>query len=275
MLQVVVSVLVVSPMAVSAFLTNVADSRHLLSAYTQILPLALFGGRRFLSFAWFRETGLQLIISNSTFPYLFGVTTYCCWDARHIGHPPYVEESRKDSQTAWTLLHSVVGIWPKEISHLHSNIKGGRADSLLLHPVFFFPAGDEGWGEMHARKLSSSSTLLPKKPLMRDWNPSLYFLEHLESQRVIDSLRSSFTWLRKEGYITVPTQSTSLPQANLFLILFKSPPRLQVLKWWFLHQLLPCLLLLWIWGQAEKMEGCWGTGHKWVLSEMTGKVPVL
>lgn len=48
--------------------------------------------------------------------------------------------------------HSV--FWPKEISHFYSNIKGGRADSLLLHLVSFFPAGGEsgGWGEMQARK---------------------------------------------------------------------------------------------------------------------------
>lgn len=69
----------------------------------------------------------------------------------------------------------------------HSNMKGRRADSLLFHPVFFFPAGDEGggWGEMHARKLVKFINSATQETSMRDWNPSLYFLEHPESQRVV------------------------------------------------------------------------------------------
>lgn len=164
----------------------------------------------------------SLLFPNSTFPYLLDVTTYCCWEPGHIGHPPWVEESRKDSQTAGMQLHSVVDTWPKEISCLHGNIKGRRADSLLLHPVYFFPAGGEGggWREMHARKRVNFIKCATQETSNERLESQALFLG---ASRVSKSccLGSSVTWPRKEA----------------------SPhPADKSLKWWFLPWLLPYLI---------------------------------
>lgn len=151
-----------------------------------MLPLDPFRGRRFESVAWFRETGLQLIIPNSTFPYLLAVTTCCRWEPGHTGHPPWVEESRK-KPNSMNAAPFCVDIWPKEISCLIATWKeGGQILFFSIQSSFSLLGMKVGVGERCMQESwSSSSTVLPRKLLMRDWNPSLYFLEHPESQRVV------------------------------------------------------------------------------------------
>ena len=89
-------------------------------------------------------------------------------------------------------------------------MKGGRADSLLLHPVFFFPAGDEGggWGEMHARKLVKFINGAAQETSNERLESQSLFLGAFRVSES-GSFGSSLTWLRNEGYITAPIQATS------------------------------------------------------------------
>lgn len=201
-----------------------------------------FGGRGFLSVAWLGEISFQLIFSNSILPCPHRVTTYCCCMLGFISHPPWME-SRKDSQTAYTQGHSVVSIWLKEISCLHGSMKGGSADSPHFYLGLFLSTGV--WvvigEECMQRVQQAHQGCYPGKPLMRDWDFSLYFMGNPESLKEILLVDPSLD-LGKRNILLSPFSlqvikmmilSSTLPLSSTYMVLGSGRGKGAMLGYWW------------------------------------------